>query len=218
MVVTDDNGCILTQQIELDSLNPIANFTIETGQTATDCDAIVPADITFSNQSQYFANPNNPDADTVFLWNFNNPNAAWIISHDLEEEFEITYTQSGTVEICLIAQNKNGCKDTTCQDLILCDDLVFETVNIFTPDGDGINDDFTFVYRSAAVIEFNCVVINRWGVTVAEFNDITQGWDGTDKQGQAVPDGVYFFRYNGTGQTGETFKGQGTVQIVRAKK
>ncbi|NOQ70880.1 MAG: PKD domain-containing protein [Crocinitomix sp.] len=215
MTVTDQNGCILTQQIELDSLNPVAEFTIETGQTATDCDAIVPADLTFTNQSLYFANPNNPVADTTFLWSFNHPNSDWVISHNYYEEFNITYTESGTIEICLIAQNKNGCADTTCKDIILCNDLEFETVNIFTPDGDGINDDFTFVYRSEAVVEFSCVVINRWGVTIAEFNDITQGWDGTDKQGQAVADGVYFFSYAGKGQTGETFFGQGTVQVVK---
>ncbi len=215
MTVTDANGCVLTEQIEVDSLNPIADFTIETGQTATDCDAIVPVDITFTNQSLYFANPNNPDPDTTFLYNFNHPNSDWVISHDLYQTYEIEYTESGTYEVCLIAQNKNGCKDTSCQEIILCDDLEFGTVNIFTPDGDGINDDFTFVHRSEAVVEFTCILINRWGVTIAEFNDITQGWDGTDKQGQPVADGVYFFSYAGKGQTGETFFGQGTVQVVR---
>jgi gliding motility-associated-like protein len=214
MRVIDQNGCILIQQIEVDSLNPIADFTFDTGQTATDCDAIVPVDITFTNQSLYYANPNNPGADTTFLWNFNNPNASWVISHDINEEYVIPYTQSGTYEVCVIAQNKNGCKDTTCQEIILCDDLKFGTVNIFTPDGDGINDDFTFVNRSESVIEFTCIVVNRWGITIAEFNDITQGWNGTDKQGQPVPDGVYFFSYAGKGQTGEEFEGQGTVQVV----
>lgn len=217
MKVTDQNGCLLTQQLKLDSLNPIAEFTIETGQTATDCDAIVPVEITFSNQSLNFANPNNPEADSTFVWDFDHPNMDWVISHSYNETFDITYTESGTYEVCLVTLNKNGCADTTCKEIILCDDLKFETVNIFTPDGDGINDQFTFIYRSESVIEFNCVVINRWGVSIAEFNDITQGWDGTDKQGQAVADGVYFFKYAGKGQTGEVFSGQGTIQVVKGK-
>lgn len=214
-IVEDGHGCILRETIEVDSVNPIAAFTTTIDQVPTDCDAVVPVEVNFSNQSQYFANPNNPFADTNFYWHFNYDVGAWTISHDLDEEFNINYTQSGDYTVCLVAQNKNGCTDTLCKPLKLCDDLVFETVNIFSPDGDGKNDVFTFVYRQEAVIEFTCVVVNRWGVTVAEFNDVSQGWNGTDKSNDPVPDGVYFFTYAGKGQTGEEFSGQGTVQVVR---
>ena len=185
----------------MDSLNPIAAFTATIDQVPTDCDAVVPVEINFTNQSQNYANPNSPNPDTLFNWNFNHPYNNWVISQDVNEEYDIMYTQSGDYEVCLIAFNKNGCTDTTCQILKLCDDLVFEPVNIFSPDDDGINDDFTFVYRQEAVIEFYCVVLNRWGNKIAEFNDINSGWDGTDNQGNKVPDGVYFFKYNGKGQT-----------------
>lgn len=213
----DANGCILTDTIYMDSLNPIAAFTATIDQLPTDCDAVVPVEINFSNQSQNFANPNNPFNDTLFNWNFNHPINNWVISQDVDEEYNITYTQSGDYEVCLIAFNKNGCTDTSCQILKLCDDLVFEPVNIFSPDNDGINDEFTFVYRSEAVIEFYCVVLDRWGVKIMEFNDINQGWDGNDSKGNEVPDGVYYFKYNGKGQTGELFSGQGTVQKVGKK-
>jgi gliding motility-associated-like protein len=117
----------------------------------------------------------------------------------------------------LIALNKNGCQDTSCQELILCDPLVFVPVNIFSPDGNGQNDEFTFYHRSDAVKEFYCTVVNRWGVIIAEFNNVNDGWNGTDKQGNKVPDGVYFYTYAGKADTGEEFSGQGTVTLVNGK-
>ena len=213
--VVDENGCILTETIQLDSVNPQAIFTMDIPQDPTDCDAVVPVDITFTNQSLYFANPNNPFADTNFYYNFSYAEGDWLISGSLEDEFVINYQESGDYTVCLVAQNKNGCTDTLCKPLILCDDLEFTPINIFSPNGDGNNDIFTFVERQVAVIEFRCVVVNRWGVVIREFDDITDGWDGTDAGGNPVPDGVYFYTYSGKGQTGELLNGQGNVQIVR---
>ena len=218
MTVTDANGCQLIQTVLLDSLNPISQFTVTIDQLKTDCDAVVPVDINFTNQSLNYANPNDPFADTTFLWNFNYDINPWVISHDINESYDITFTQSGTYDICLIALNKNGCKDTSCQELILCDPLVFVPVNIFSPDGNGQNDEFTFYHRSDAVKEFYCTVVNRWGVTIAEFNNVNDGWNGTDKQGNKVPDGVYFYTYAGKADTGEEFSGQGTVTLVNGKE
>ena len=213
--VTDENGCTLVQALVLDSLNPIADFTVTIDQLKTDCDALVPVDITFTNLSQNFANPNNPFSDTTFFWNFDHDNINWVLSVDVNEAPVINYTQSGTYEICLVATNKNGCTDTNCVELILCDPTVFVPVNIFSPNGDGINDVFSFVYKSIAIKEFYCVVVDRWGVTIAEFNSLTEGWDGKDKQGNYVPDGVYFYKYVGKEDTGAPVEGQGTVQVIK---
>lgn len=215
MTATDQNGCILTQIVVVDSLNPIAEFDVIIDQEQTDCDAVVPVQITFVNQSNYFANPLNPLADTNFWFNPDWDNVDWTLSNDLNQQFSYTYAQSGTYQVCLTTQNKNGCADTTCKELLICDDIEFLPVNIFSPDGDGINDEFTFIYKSKAIVEFNCIIVNRWGRTITEFNDINATWDGTDKGGKDVPDGVYFYIYTGTGQTGDTIEGQGTVQIVR---
>lgn len=215
--ITDENGCSLVQALILDSLNPSADFSIKIDQLKTDCDALVPVDITFTNTSLNFSNPNDPSADTSFFWNFNYDTIPWYISNDYNEEIEIHYDQSGTYIVCLVASNKNGCVDTSCVDLILCDPTLFVPINIFSPNGDGVNDVFTFFHKSIAVKEFYCVVIDRWGVTIAEFNSISQGWDGTDARGNLVPDGVYFYKYSGKEDTGAPIEGQGTVQLIRGE-
>ena len=183
-----------------------------------DYEGTAPVAVHFVNQSQFFANPNNPNADTTFYWNFNTGNPpGWIISHDLDETFDTTYLDGGTYEVCLVAINKNGCTDTTCKTIIVYDPLAFDVVNIFTPNGDGNNDEFTFVYKADAVSEFSCTLVNRWGQTLREFTDIADTWDGTDKNGSECKDGVYFYVYSGTADDGTTFEGQGTVNLIRGE-
>ena len=214
MLVTDANGCTLTQTIQLDSLNPLADFTMSSLDFAIEFEGDAPLTVHFENQSLYFANPNNPTADTLFYWNFNYDQGSWILSDDLSETYGTTYT-AGTYTICLTAINKNGCTDTLCQKIIVYDPVLITPPNIFSPDGDGINDEFTFLFLSQGIEIFECVIVNRWGKTVKELHDIHSGWDGTDKNGDQCPDGVYFYVYQGVGFNGDEFQGQGSLTIVR---
>ncbi|UKN01622.1 gliding motility-associated C-terminal domain-containing protein [Paracrocinitomix mangrovi] len=212
ITVVDANGCVLVETIELDSLNPIADFDLSSSQFTAEWEGTAPVDVHFVNQSQYFANPNNPNADTTFFWDFG---SGWVISHDWFEEFDTTYNTAGTYNVCLVAVNKNGCTDTACVPITIFDLQDFEPVNIFTPNNDNTNDYFSFEFVSTAISEFTCVIVNRWGIEVAQLNSITDTWDGTDKNGSKCKEGVYFYIYSGTADNGDTFKGQGTVQLIR---
>lgn len=216
--VIDDNGCILTDVIELDSLNPLADFEMTSPEFTSSYYGTAPVNVHFINQSLYFANPNNPNADTTFFWNFNSPSGGWIISHDVNETFDSTYYNGGTYNVCLVALNKNGCSDTLCKPLVIYDQLIFTPINVFTPDGDGINDFFSFDFRAFAVAEFSCVIVDRWGVVMYEMTSITDGWDGKDKGGKKCPDGVYFYKYEGVADNGDEFKGQGHVTLAGGKE
>lgn len=216
--VFDGNGCLLADTVTVDSLNPEADFDVTSPEflTAGVLEGTAVVNAHFTNQSLYFANPNNPNADTTFFWNFNYDNPpGWIISHDVNEEFDTSYAIGGTYNVCLVALNKNGCSDTACKEIIVFDPLLFVPVNAFTPNGDNENDFFTFYDKSQAVTEFKCVIVNRWGATVHEMNAITDQWDGSDMNGSKCKDGTYFYTYEGTAQNGETFAGQGTVNLFR---
>ncbi|MEO9532458.1 MAG: gliding motility-associated C-terminal domain-containing protein [Crocinitomicaceae bacterium] len=220
IMMTDDNGCILIDTVVVDSLNPIADFTPTSPQflTAGVCEGTAVVDVHFTNQSLYFANPNNPNADTTFFWNFNTGNPpGWVISHSVFEEFDTSYAIGGTYNVCLVALNKNGCSDTLCKPILVFDPLLFTPPNIFTPNGDGDNDAFSFNEKAQAVVEFNCVIVNRWGIVMDELESITDSWNGTDKSGSECPDGVYFYTYQGQAQNGEEFSGQGNVTLIRGE-
>lgn len=65
--------------------------------------------------------------------------------------------------------------------------------NVFTPNGDRINDLFIpFPYRGVKQIDLQ--VFNRWGQRVFSTNDPDIRWNGTiGGTGDPVPDGVYFY-------------------------
>ena len=217
IVVTDQAGCQLVDTVALDSLNPEAEFDVDSPQFLTDgvYEGTAEVCITFTNQSSGFANPNNPNADTTFFWNMSTNNGApWVISEDYNEVFDTCFTSAGEHEVCLVAINKNGCVDTTCKTMIIYDPLQFTPVNVFTPNGDGDNDVFTFNNWALGVDVFECTIVNRWGVTVHIMNDITDTWDGTDMNGSPLPDGIYYYTYTGTATDGTPFSGQGFTYIV----
>ena len=218
IVVTNAQGCTLTGIVTVDSLNPEADFEMSSPQFTSLYEGTAVVDVHFVNQSVNFANPNDPNADTTFFWNFSTPSGPWIISHYLEDTYDTSYAIGGVYQVCLVAINKNGCVDTTCKELIIYDPLLFEPVNIFSPDGDGINDQFTFHNYAQAVAEFNCVIVNRWGVEMFTMTNIADAWDGNNTGGDPCDDGVYFYTYTGVADNGTLFEGQGTIQIINSKK
>lgn len=215
--VTDENGCIISGSVYMDSLNPIAEFNVISDQLNEDLMGTGPVESVFENQSLYFANPNNPDSDTTFLWNLDTLYADNMITHDYFFMPDTVYNPKGQtyeVVVCLTAYNKNGCSDTECKTITIFEPVKFTDVNIFTPNADGVNDVFTFEFRSASIDEFECVIVNRWGVVVAELYDITDSWDGTDMNGDPVSDGTYFYSYNARTDSGNLLTGQGNITVA----
>jgi gliding motility-associated-like protein len=80
-----------------------------------------------------------------------------------------------------------------------------EIPNIFTPNGDGINDRFV-IGGSQGFPNSRLEVYNRWGGLVYEEDSYQNNWDAQD-----VADGVYFYIYSR--RDGEKFSG--TVTISR---
>lgn len=87
----------------------------------------------------------------------------------------------------------------------------------FTPNGDGLNDDFKVVTPLYQMEVFSLSIFNRWGALIFETSDISQGWDGTF-QGTPCPAGSYVFKvsYNASmySNTLPEVK-MGTVMLVR---
>ncbi len=83
--------------------------------------------------------------------------------------------------------------------------------NTFSPNGDGINDQFQ-VYGPVAQIEL--VVYDRWGEEVFRTTDVTQAWDGTF-QGRSLPPDVYAWQAWIACVGGKTIVLKGNVTLLR---
>ena len=90
------------------------------------------------------------------------------------------------------------------------EDLSAFIPNVFTPDGDNINDTFEhYVLKTPA---YRLVIYDRWGREVFSSTDPFVQWDGRTNN-QEVPPGVYYYFINGTDCRGQpiTFKGTGSL-------
>lgn len=85
--------------------------------------------------------------------------------------------------------------------------------NVFTPNADGINDLFTI--QSEGIENISCIIFNRWGIKVAEFNQPGQGWDGKTTSGQDAVEGVYYYIVNAKSRGGETITRKGFIHLLR---
>jgi len=67
-----------------------------------------------------------------------------------------------------------------------------QTYNVFTPNGDGINDFFRIPYDGHEQYEF--IVYDRWGNRLYTTNNPKdKGWNGLMPNGKEATDGVYFY-------------------------
>jgi len=89
----------------------------------------------------------------------------------------------------------------------------FSPINIFSPNGDGINDQLSFFkkYKPTGTL----TIVNRWGNIVYQSSNLTQPWDGKDQNNSSVSDGVYFYNmdYLSTNQEMKHVSGFITVQF-----
>jgi len=92
----------------------------------------------------------------------------------------------------------------------------FYLPNAFTPNGDGLNDEFKPVQRYDFVKTYRLSIYNRWGQLIFETSDINTGWDGT-YQGKPVEQGTYVYKivYTASSTGTEPQSVAGNVMVVR---
>lgn len=119
------------------------------------------------------------------LWDFGDG----IMAEDLHPGH--TFTGEGTYFVTLTVENAFGCTGRTVGGpyVVVTPELFIP--NVFSPNGDGINDVFLPEYTGSQ--PYNLSVFDRWGATMYQGNNRTMGWDGNTTAGQEAPDGVYFY-------------------------
>ena len=70
-----------------------------------------------------------------------------------------------------------------------------------------------FSVETFGIVEFNCVILNRWGNVIYEYTDSAGGWDGKTSEGNKVEEGTYFYRIKATYEGGEDVIKHGFVVV-----
>lgn len=85
--------------------------------------------------------------------------------------------------------------------------------NIFTPNNDGINDNFKITTKN--IITLNCKIYNRWGILVGELKNVNDIWGGRTTAGLECSEGIYYYVLTATGDDGKDHEEKGFVQLAR---
>lgn len=106
-----------------------------------------------------------------------------------DAEHRYTFSEYGSYRAVVNISNSHCALDSVEFNISISESMLL-VPNVFTPNGDGANDEFRVAYRSLK--EFHCWVYNRWGTLVYEWSDPAKGWDGTIN-GHPAAEGAYYY-------------------------
>ncbi len=204
--------------------NPIASPTLETtytvivydGQCYADTDSVVvcvyelPEVFSGYDQSIIVGNSTVLQASTIdqgyFIWE---PDSTLSCSTCLvTNAFPIVSTS-----YIITITDYNTCKDKdTTLVSVVCTDASLFVPNAFTPNGDGLNDEFELEGVGIASLTY-IRIFNRWGEIVFESNSLAQGWNGYFKEKMLSPD-VYIYYMEAVCSNGQTIRKQGNITLI----
>ncbi len=119
----------------------------------------------------------------------------WLVATEPYNSENVThqFEEPGKHKLNLVALNELECADTTYAFVNVLPDREVYIPNSFTPNGDGINDQWDIVLPSF-IDEFDIYVYDRWGKLVWESHSPTQNsWDGMI-DGKKASSGMYVYR------------------------
>ena len=88
-----------------------------------------------------------------------------------------TYSSTGIYTVKLVISNGGGCRDSTIKEYIVIKSPTFFAPNSFTPNDDGVNDEWKITGLELAT-NFQLKIFNRWGKLIFSTSDINESWDG----------------------------------------
>jgi gliding motility-associated-like protein len=93
------------------------------------------------------------------------------------------------------------------------DDCDVFVPNVFTPDGDQINE--MIYFKSNCTGELEATIYNRWGQVVFSTTDEEEGWNGTDRSGNVVAEGTYIYTVTLQLEDDTEIKKTGHITVIR---
>ncbi len=200
--ITDANGCITYRDYTVDNPPPI-QLDIK-GDTLIHCqDTIVLSVVTDLDASeidriQWFAGQKLIEGASGLIENLTDHKSAYYLVR---------------------LKNKSGCEIETRVNIKYDNQIPYYAPNVFSPNYDGINDEFKLYFDDRVYSVKSFRVFDRWGALMCEQHDIDPhsahfGWDGSHR-GKPMDPGVYVWMAEVTGCDGRQLLLKGDVTIVK---
>jgi len=145
-----------------------------------------------------------------FLWNFGDNTVSAI------ENPEHTYFQNGVYPVTLVVNQGSGCSSSFSQFISITNSnsFDFQIPNVFTPNGDGINDEFKLGGLNSCK-KYRLSIYNRWGQKVFEADDAaSQFWNGSNGNKKEAVAGVYYYILTDITNTSDSKSLSGYITVI----
>jgi gliding motility-associated-like protein len=178
--VTDSFGCSSSSSFYYESIHVKADFTLEPAKGEA------PLEVTITDKSIRASS---------YRWEFGEDKDSISL---LPNPPPHTYYIPGEYFVKLTVESDMHCIDSLKSEKLVVDPSSLDIPNVFTPDGDGLND--YFVVASESLRHLNVQIFSRSGLKVYSFDGEGEslrnwkGWDGNinNSSRKATP-GVYFY-------------------------
>ena len=123
--------------------------------------------------------------------------------------------QENIAEVVQYAQDEVVSVETLVEDSEISNSFeeVIVLPNIFTPNGDRVND--VFMIEMTEKSEFQIIVLNAKNQTVFKSNDANFEWDGTMLNGDPAPTGNYLYYFSAKDLNGKDVTKSSILKIQR---
>ena len=184
------NGCSsTTTQPIYQGADPVVSFF------ANPTTGAVPLPVGFTNTSD--------PGFSGYQWSFGDGNTSTTVNSSNTYYIEGTYT----VQLVGLTPN-NTCNDTADVIVIVYPPSELVIPNVFSPNGDGINE--FFVVDSKGLKDIYIEIFDRWGLKLHTIDGPKGYWDGV-----GAPEGTYYYLLRAEGYDGKVFEKQGYLLLVR---
>lgn len=193
--VTSVGGCTANESIEVLVGNAHASFNF------TNNTVLVPVTINTQNYST--------PANGSFNWYLNGQ--FW--SNLFEPSTQLV--DSGKYLIKLVVTDELGCVDSAWQEIDAKFQQLIFVPNVFTPNGDYVNERFVISVDMNLYKSLTGSVWNRWGQLIAEFDGKKANWWDGKFEGESCADGVYYYMFTTKDLNDLEKSYRGTITILR---
>lgn len=207
LVINKDNGCAKTVTTTIVSDSLIADFS------ADNINGFAPLNVRFTNTS-FSSNKATATASINSIWNFGNGKSLKQKADSFNVAPNMVFNQPGTYTVTLYI-NRGECLEKVSKLIQVDIPSSLGIPNIFTPNGDGVND--LFFTKTVNLIDMKAIIYDRWGHVVYKLEN-EKGrieWDGKNQFGKECAEGTYFYMIKATGADGNAYDEKGTINLVR---
>ncbi len=151
-----------------------------------------------------------------YKWNFGDN------TESIEAQPKHTFNEQGNYVVELSVTDNNGKSKTNrilievTNPLVINEASSITKYNVFTPNGDGENDEFKL--NGSNISQFEIYIYDTRGNQVFSSNNINEAWNGYDKKGSVCPDGQYHCVFKALGNDGVEHKDKILITLNRTRK